>query len=175
MKKKIKLYSRIFLINKKYKKNELYHYLDLPDVAILVPIIDKKFLIVSQKREPINKINFEFPCGWVDLYEKPEKSAARELLEETGYKSLHAPKKLIQFYEEPGRMNSQAHCFFSKKLIKIRDPEKGIKIHFFTEGEIHNLIKKNKFNNGTHIAAFYKYLSLKIINNSKNSKNWNKY
>ena len=169
-KKKIELYSRLFLISKKYKKNELYHYLDTADVAIIIPIIDKKILIVSQKRVPINKINFEFPCGYVDLDEKPEKSAARELLEETGYKSLLTPKKLIKFYEEPGRMTSQAHCFYSKKLIKVKNPEKGIKIHFFTKSEIINLIRKNKFNNGAHLAAFYKYLSLNIIKNIKNSK-----
>ena len=167
MKKKIELYPRIFLINKKIKKNEYWHYFEVPDVAILIPIINTKFLIISQKREAINKINFEFPCGWVDLKEKPEKSAARELLEETGYKSLSIPKKLIKFYEEPGRMNSQAHCFFSRKLIKIKSPEEGIKIHFFTENEIITLIRKNKFNNAAHIAAFYKYLSLKIINKPK--------
>ena len=73
MKKKIELYSNIFLINKKYKNNEYWHYFEVPDVAILIPIINTKFLIVSQKREAINKINFEFPCGWVDLNEKPKK------------------------------------------------------------------------------------------------------
>ena len=67
-------------------------------------------------------------------------------------------------------MNSKAHCFFSKKLIKIKNPEKGIKIHLFTKNEIINLIRKNKFNNGTHIAAFYKYLSLKITNTPKKTK-----
>ena len=66
----------------------MYHYLDLPDVAILVPIVDKKFLVISQKREPINKVNFEFPCGWIDLNEKPAKSAARELYEETQLKGV---------------------------------------------------------------------------------------
>lgn len=170
MKKKIKLYSKIFLINKKYKNNELYHYFDVPDVSILVPLVNNKFLVVSQKREPINKFNLEFPCGWIDIDETPSKSAARELLEETGYKSLIKPKKLIKFYEEPGRLNSLAHCFYSKKLVKIKQPEKGIKIFFYTKNEIINLIKKNKFNNGTHIAAFYKYLYLKIINRSKNTK-----
>ena len=100
-----------------------------------MPIIGKKFLIVSQKREAINKVNFEFPCGWIDINEKPEKSASRELFEETGYKSLTTPKKLIKFYEEPGRMNSQAHCFFSKKLIKIKDPERGITIHLYTKNK----------------------------------------
>ena len=161
MKKKIKLYSNIFLINKKYKKKELYHYLDIPDVAIVVPIYNKKFLLVSQKREAINKINYEFPCGFVDPGETPSKSAARELAEETGYKSVKKIKKLINFYEAPARMNNTAHCYFTKKLIKISNPEKVIKIFFCTKKEIIYLINKKKFNNGTHIAAFYKYLSIK--------------
>ena len=161
MKNRIKLFDRIFLINKKYKKNELYHYFEVPDVSIIIPIINKKFLVISQRREAINKVNYEFPCGWIDLGETPSKSAARELTEETGYKSLYRPKKLIKFYEETGRMNSRAHCFFSRKLIKVAKPEKGIKIFFYNKNEIINLIKKNKFNNGTHIAAFYKFISIK--------------
>ena len=174
MPKRIRLYSRLSLIKKQYKKNQYYYYFDVPNVAILIPIIDKKFLIVSQKREAINKINFEFPCGWVDLDEKPKKSAARELFEETGYKSLNQPKKLMEFYEEPGRMSSKAYCFYSKKLIKVKTPEKGITVHFFTKNKIIELIKKKKFNNGTHIAAFYKYLYFDTKNNSKKSKKWNK-
>ena len=70
-------------------------------------------------------------------------------------------KKLINFYEAPARMNNTAHCYFTKKLIKISNPEKGIKIFFCTKKEIIYLINKKKFNNGTHIAAFYKYLSIK--------------
>ena len=80
------------------------------------------------------------------------------------------PKKLMEFYEEPGRMSSKAHCFYSKKITKVSNPEKGIKIHFFTKNKIINLIKNNKFNNGTHIAALYKYLYLNVINNSKKTK-----
>ena len=160
MKNKIKLFDRISLINKRYKKNQLYHYFEVPDVSIIIPIVNKKFLVVSQKREAINKVNFEFPCGWVDFGETPTESAARELTEETGFKSLDKPKKLIRFYEEPGRMNSRAHCFFSRKLTKITNPEKGIKVFFYNKNEIIDLIKKDRFNNGSHIAAFYKYLSL---------------
>ena len=96
MKKKIHLSSNIFLINKKFKKNEYYHYIQDPDNVITIPILkNKKFILVFQKREPINKKNYEFPSGWVDRNEKPIKSAVRELFEETGYKSLMKPKKFI--------------------------------------------------------------------------------
>ena len=158
MKKKIKLFNRISLINKKFNKKQFYHYFDVPNVAIIVPIIKKKFIVVSQRREPINKNNFEFPCGWVDIGESPAKSSARELYEETGYKCIKKPKKLLEFFEEPGRLNSKAICFFSDKIIKLGKPEKGIKVYLLTKKEIHKLIIKKKFNNASHIVAFYYYL-----------------
>ena len=93
MKKKVHLSSGIFLINKKYKKKEFYHYIKDPDNVMTIPKLkNKKFILVCQKREPINKRNYEFPSGWVDKGEKPVESASRELLEETGYKSLIKPK-----------------------------------------------------------------------------------
>ena len=158
MKKKIHPSSRIFLINKKYKKKEFYHYLKVPDVAIFIPKYKEKFLIVSQKREPINKITYEFPSGWVDKGESPDQSATRELLEETGYRAIKKPKKLISFYEEPGRLDSKALCFYSKELIKIGLPEKGIKIHLCSKKQMFKLIKKGNFSNGSHLLAFYYYL-----------------
>jgi len=159
MKKKIYLSSGISLINKKYKKNEHYHYIQEPNNVIIIPILkNKKFVLVFQKRVPINKKVYEFPMGWVDNNESPIESAARELLEETGYQSLIRPKKLFIFYPEPGRINKKMFCFYTNKIVKINKPEKGINIIFCTKKKIIQLIKKNKFNNASHIAAFYHYV-----------------
>jgi len=159
MKKKIYLSSGISLINKKYKKNEHYHYIQEPNNVIIIPILkNKKFVLVFQKRVPINKKVYEFPMGWVDNNESPIESAARELLEETGYQSLISPKKLFIFYPEPGRINKKMFCFYTNKIVKINKPEKGINIIFCTKKKIIQLIKKNKFNNASHIAAFYHYV-----------------
>lgn len=155
---KKKLFKRIFLVKKKYKKKQFYYFLNIPDVSIIIPKLNKKFLIVSQKREPINQTNYEFPCGWIDKGEHPYQSASRELLEETGYKCIGKPKKLITFFEEPGRLNSKAICFYTSKLIKSGKPEKGINISFCNKKKILELIKKKKFNNASHIAAFYHFL-----------------
>ena len=162
MKKKIYLSSGISLINKKYKKNEHYHYIQEPNNVIIIPILkNKKFVLVFQKRVPINKKVYEFPMGWVDNNESPIESAARELLEETGYQSLIRPKKLFIFYPEPGRINKKMFCFYTNKIVKINKPEKGINIIFCTKKKIIQLIKKNKFNNASHIAAFYHYVQKK--------------
>ena len=157
MKKKILLTSDIYLFNKKFKKNEYYHYFQTKNVSIIIPFYKQKFLLVSQKRIPIKKINFEFTSGQVDKLEKPFKSANRELVEETGYKSLKT-KKLINFYSEPGRLTTKNFCYYSDNLIQISKPEPGIKIHFMTKKEVITLIKNNKFNSSSHISAFLYFL-----------------
>ena len=161
MKKKIHLSSRIFLINKKYKKNQYYHYIEDPNNVITIPVIKDKFILVCQQKIPINKKNYEFPSGWVDVGEKPIDSASRELLEETGYKSLVSPKKLLTLYPDPGRLSKSMICFFTKKLKKISKPENGIKITLCNEKKIIQLIQNGEFNSATHIAAFFYYLSKK--------------
>lgn len=159
MKKRIKLTTGITLINKKYKKKEYYHYIEEPNNVVIVPFIKNKFLIVEQKREPINKKNFEFPMGWVDKGETLVNAATRELFEETGYRTLSSPKKFLNFYADPGRGSRSCICFYTKKLKKINKPEKNIKIFLKTKKQIQRLIDKKKFNNAAHIAAFYFFIS----------------
>ena len=159
MKKKIKLSSGIYLINKKFKKKEFYHYIECSDVSIIVPCKKNKFLVVSQKRIPINKTTFEFPSGWVDKGEKPFESAAREMFEETGYKTIKKPIKLASFYAEPGRLNEKRFVYYTKNFKKIQTPEKGIKVHLITKKQLINLIRKEKFCNSSHISSFFIYLN----------------
>ena len=101
----------------------------------------------------------EFPSGWVDKNEKPINTSIRETFEETGFISLKKPKRIIDFHEEPGRLTSNVYVFFVDKLKKINKPEKDIKIIFMTKKQILKSIKDKKFNNGTHIAAFFAYLN----------------
>ncbi len=159
MKLKQKLTSGITLINKKYKKNQFYHFFKEPNNVIVVPIIKNKFIIISQKREPINKKNFEFPMGWIDKGETPNKAGERELLEETGYKSLSNLRNLVIFYADPGRGSRTVYSFYTKKLKKIQKPEKDISVSVKSKDQIIRLIKNKKFNNASHIAAFFCYLN----------------
>ena len=64
--KNIKLTNQISLINKKFKKKEFYHYFETSNLSLVIPKIKDKYIVVSQKRVPINKINYEFPSGIVE-------------------------------------------------------------------------------------------------------------
>ena len=161
--KNFKLTNNIQLINKGFRKNEFYHYLKTSNLSIIIPKIHNKYIVVSQKRIPINKINYEFPSGIVEKKETTLQSAYKELKEETGYKSRSKLSKIITFYTEPGRLTTKITGYFTKDLIKISKPEKGIKIHLFNQSDIFKLILNQKFNNSSHIAMF-----LYLITNLKN-------
>ena len=156
-----KLFPGISLIEKKFNKNQIYYFLKTPSVAITIAKIKNKFLVVSQKRIPINKITYEFPGGLIDKGSNPKKSAENELLEETGYKNISKLKKIFSIYPEPGRLNCKYHCFFTDRVIRINKPEKGINLHLLSRSQILQLIKKDKFDHACHAYAFFSYLNMK--------------
>jgi ADP-ribose pyrophosphatase YjhB (NUDIX family) len=153
----------IYLINKPFfntenRTNEFYHYIREPDNSIIVAINQKKFLLVNQKRLPIQRSLFEFPMGYIEKNETPANGAARELLEETGFKSLIKPIKIMSLFADPGRNSRKIHIFYSNKILKTSKAEKGITVNFFSKNEINSLIKKNLFPSAPHIAAYYNCL-----------------
>jgi len=152
--KNLKLTNNIKLINKKFKKNEFYHFLKTSNLSIVIPKIKNKYILVSQKRIPINQINFEFPSGIIEKHETALISAKKELIEETGYKSRNKLRKITSFYSEPGRLTTKITGFFCNNLIKISKPEKGIKIHIVSDHQIIKLIKNGKFNNALILVCF---------------------
>ena len=161
--KDLKLTNQISLINKKFKKKEFYHYFKTSNLSLVIAKIKNKYIVVSQKRVPINKINYEFPSGIVEKNETTLRSAQKELTEETGYKSRSKLIKMITFYTEPGRLTTKITGYYTKNLIKISKPEKGIKVHLLSQNDIFKLILKQRFNNSSHIAMF-----LYLIRNHKN-------
>ena len=158
-----KLYTEIFLIEKKFNKNQTYYFLKTPNISIIIPRIKNKFLVVSQKRLPINKITYEFPGGIIDKGSNPKKTALTELYEETGYKSVSNPKKLLSTYPDPGRLKCEYFCYYTNKLEKINLPEKGINLHILSKSEIIKLIHNNKFSHACHGLAFFSYLNKKNL------------
>lgn len=90
--------------------------LDAPDWCVVIPVIENDFLMVKQWRHGENHLSIEFPGGVIEKDEEPEKAAARELLEETGYKAGEMIS-LGKANPNPAIMSNHIHFFVAKNLV----------------------------------------------------------
>jgi len=102
--------------------NELrtYTIIDASDWAITIPLLRgahrPQFIMVRQWRHGARELSLEFPGGVFEPNENPEQAAARELQEETGYKS-NKIRKLGEMSPNPAIMSNRVHFFLAEDLI----------------------------------------------------------
>jgi ADP-ribose pyrophosphatase len=90
----------------------------------IVPLIDSDTVVmVRQFRQPANEVLLEIPAGTLELGEDPDDCAARELLEETGYRA-GSIQKVFKSYLAPGYSSEMLHTYIATGLEKdIAAPE----------------------------------------------------
>ncbi len=82
-----------------------------PGAAAVVPFLDEdRILMIRQYRFATGGELLEIPAGKLDPGEAPESCAARELLEETGYRAGRL-EKLGAIWTSPGFTNEVIHLY----------------------------------------------------------------
>ncbi len=87
-----------------------------PGGAVIVPMLDQETcLLIRQFRYPVKGFLYELPAGKLDRDEEPERCAARELEEETGY-AAGSLTRLTAIYTTPGFCTELLHIFLATGL-----------------------------------------------------------
>ena len=86
-----------------------------PDWVVVVAVYRGRFVLVRQWRHGEDRLTTEFPAGVVDPGEPPERTAERELLEETGFRAGRITR-LGSCSANPALFKNHIHCFLAEDL-----------------------------------------------------------
>ena len=144
------------IVSEKIKNyDDPFYTLQTNDFVSIFAINKKnKILLVKQYRPALKKFTLEFPSGHVEKNEKPNQSAKKELLEETGYEAKKI-KLLKTIYHDTARLNNKLFFYHAKNIQKIQSPENGIKLIELNYKELFKAYEKNQLNSSMSLAMLY--------------------
>lgn len=128
-----------------------------PGAAAVMALLDGKLLVVEQFRKPLEKYQIEIPAGKLDPGEDPLTAAARELEEETGYRSNDL-KLLSAFYTSPGFADEKLYIYFTDKVeqgVQNPDDDEDLRVEAITLEQAETYIEEGRISDAKTILAVY--------------------
>ena len=87
-----------------------------PGACVIVPLLDDgRVCLIRNWRFAVNQTLIELPAGTLEPPEPPEKTAERELIEETGYRAKQI-RFLHAFFLSPGILDEKMHLYLATGL-----------------------------------------------------------
>ncbi len=133
--------------------------------VVVVPILpDGRVLLIRQYRHAARQFLWELVAGRIDEGESPRKAAARELIEETGYRAKRF-RIFLDFFPTPGFLEERMFILLAEGLTEGEaSPEEDEKIvsRAFQREELEQMIHKRVIRDGKTIAGLlycFRFLS----------------
>ncbi|MEQ1473948.1 MAG: NUDIX hydrolase [Candidatus Acidiferrum sp.] len=133
--------------------------------VVVLPILpDGRILLIRQYRHAARQFLWELVAGRIDEGESPRKGAARELIEETGYRAKRF-RIFLDFFPTPGFLEERMFILLAEGLTEGEaNPEEDEKItsRAFTRKELEQMIHKRIIRDGKTIAGllyYFRFLS----------------
>ncbi|MFZ4452186.1 NUDIX domain-containing protein [Salibacterium aidingense] len=152
----------VTLPNGKTSKREIINHPGA--VAVIAVTEEYKLVMVRQYRKALEKEIIEIPAGKLEKEEPPIQSAARELEEETGYKT-ESLTKVTSFYTSPGFADEIIHLYEAGKLKEgetYTDDDEFVEVMEVSLEEAEDLIEEERIHDAKTMFAV-QYLKLKRL------------
>ncbi|MGC9118552.1 MAG: NUDIX hydrolase [Thermoproteus sp.] len=133
-------------------------YIVHPGAIAVLALVDGEALLVRQFRGALGERTLEIPAGSLEPGERPEETAIREMVEETGYKPLRL-EPLLDFYPTPGVSNERIWVFFTDKAEHVgvgdRDAEEAdMEVVRMRPRDVLAMVDRGEIKDGKTILAF---------------------
>lgn len=145
-----------------------YYVLEYPNWVNMVALTaDNRFILVRQYRHGVKQEVLEIPGGVIDPGEAAAAAAARELLEETGYR-FNTMEELSVLFPNPATANNITTTYLLTGGVKVQeqelDEQEEIEVILVTPAELKQLLLDNQFGQALHTAAlFYALVKLGLL------------
>jgi len=127
-----------------------------PGAVVVVPVLeDGRLVLIRNYRIAVDDRLWELPAGKLEENEEPQRAAARELEEETGYRAGRI-RPLTAFFTSPGFADERIHAFIAEELTFVGqnlEPGEQIEAETLPRDEVLAMIADGRIRDGKTIAA----------------------
>lgn len=132
-----------------------------PGSVVVLPVLpDGKIILIRQYRHATRQFLWELVAGRMDGGETPRQAAARELIEETGYRAKRF-RIFLDFFPTPGFLEEHMYILLAEGLTASEaEPEEDekIRVKAFTKAAVEKMIRSRVLRDGKTIAGLLYYL-----------------
>jgi ADP-ribose diphosphatase len=133
-----------------------------PGSVVVLPVLpDGRIVMVRQYRHAARQYLWELVAGRKEPEETPKKGAARELLEETGYRAKRY-KVFLDVFPTPGFLEERMYLLLAEGLTAgVAQPEEDekIEVRAFKLKELKQMIKSGRLHDAKSVAGILYYLT----------------
>jgi ADP-ribose pyrophosphatase len=130
--------------------------------VVVLPVLDDgRVVLIRQYRHAARQFLWELVAGRIDAGESPRKAAARELIEETGYRA----KKFsifMDFYPSPGFLEEKMFILLARGVsagVATPEEDETIETNLFTRKEVEQMIQRRLIRDGKTFAGLLYYFT----------------
>ncbi len=143
-----------------------HHVLRIPDEAAAAVVFDpnRGVLMLWRHRFVTDSSGWELPAGRLDAGETPEQAAARETLEETGWRPS-ALRRLGSYFPLTGAVSQRFHVFVADGAEHERDPDpdEAERVEWLPVPRLRELIRTEGIGDGLTLTGLLWALELDAI------------
>jgi ADP-ribose diphosphatase len=136
-----------------------------PGSVVVLPVLpDGRILMIRQYRHATRQYLWELVAGRIDAGEKPRQAAARELIEETGYRAKKF-RIFLDVFPTPGFLEERMFILLAEGLTAgVASPEDDEKIvsRAYNRKELEEMIRRGKLRDAKSVAGilyYFRFLS----------------
>jgi ADP-ribose pyrophosphatase len=138
-----------------------------PGAVVLLPLLDRDTVVLIENHRPsVGQTLLELPAGTREPDESPEQTAARELVEETGYRAGHLTT-LHEFFSAPGICDELMHLYVARDLTQgehDREATENIENCVATRQQIEQWISEGDIRDAKTLVGLYAFLYSPLLN-----------